>query len=273
MLAGAAAVVLVQGTAAVTEARLRVPGEPVWRCWPVAALVLHDVAVGLAVLAPVALLAERWLPRAGGVGVLVMTGAVLVALAGAAALGRRRRGPAVLALVAPRDRVAEPVPPLRARLLTEIERSGVRGTTRWLVAEAARCRLRCGATADQLLPALWPAVRLRLREAPGVPRTEVALLLLQAQTVMDDASPADERMLTLLHLVHDRTGRSGVRAALEQARRSPVRHGRPVATWGAPAGVTPSGAGPLPADPTSDVAAEPVEVADDAAEPVPAAAG
>lgn len=238
LASGAVLVAVVRASSAATEARLRVPGWPLWRSGvPAGLLVLHDIAAGISVAAVLAG-GLRWLTAslgwqaglAAGVDVLVP----VVALVLSAAVLHRRRGIGFRSLLRPRNRVVETCPTLRSRLLDAVERSAVRGTARWISAGLERCRRRCGATPEQLLPALWPPVRLRLREAPGVPRTEVALLLLQAQAVVEDASPPGERMLTLLHLVHDRAGRRGVRGALDQARRSPVRHGRSgAAAWGA----------------------------------------
>jgi hypothetical protein len=234
---GGVVVAVVRASSVVTEARLRVPGWPLWRsAGPVGLLVLHDVAAGISVAAALAAGMRRLTASLGwqdglaaGVDALVP----VVALVLSSALLHRRRGVGFRSLLRPRNRVVETCPTLRSLMLDAVERAAVRGTARWISAGLERCRRRCGATPEQLLPALWPPVRLRLREAPGVPRTEVALLLLQAQAVVEDASPSDERMLTLLHLVHHRAGRRGVRGALDQARRSPVRHGRSgAAAWG-----------------------------------------
>jgi hypothetical protein len=239
VLRSAAVLLLVARLAAVwTEARLRAPGWPLLRCGPTAyALLLHDVLVGWICLAALGGLG-RWVARHAGLPESAATsGAVAACLLGAAlseALLRRRRGVGLRSLLRPRHRVAEPVPTVRRRLLDAVEFAGVRQVARWIDGEIDRGLDRNGGGVDQLLPALWPGVRLALREVPGVPRTEVGLLLLQAQAVMDDASPARDRILTLLHLVHARAGRAGVRAALEQARRSPVRHGRTgPAVWSA----------------------------------------
>jgi hypothetical protein len=232
------AVLVARVAVAWTEGRLRASGWPLLRCGPAGpALVLHDVAVGwacLAVLAPLG----GWAARLAGLDerttAVVVGACALGAFALSEALVRRRRGVGLRALARPRHRVAEPCPPARRKLLDAVELAGVRGVARWIDARLDRGLDRNGGGVEQLLPALWPGVRLQLREAPGTPRTEVGLLLRQAQSIMEDASPARERMLTLLHLVHERAGRAGVLAALDQARRSPVRHGRSgAAAWGA----------------------------------------
>lgn len=237
---------VIRAAVAITEGRVRASGWPLWRCGSAAvALVLHDVIVGWALLAGL-----------GGAAYALLlpfdlgdawTTIAEVAACGAAVLAssavlRRRHGLNARAMAGRGRRVAEPCQTARARLLGSIELAGVRGAARWIDVRLESCLRRSGGTADQVLPALWPAVRLRLREVPGTPRTEVALLLLQAQAVMEDASPARERMLTLLHLVYERAGRPGVRGAVEQARRAPVRHGRPgpATTWGSAPVAVPS---------------------------------
>lgn len=254
VLRSAAVFLLVARLAAAwTEARLRASGWPLLRCGPMAfALLWHDVLVGWVCLAALGGLG-RWAVLRVGLAEGAATSGVVVACLLAAALSeallRRRRGIGLRSLLRPRHRVAEPVPPVRRRLVDAVERAAVRQVARWIDGEIDRGLDRNGGGADQLLPALWPGVRLALREAPGVPRTEVALLLLQAQAVMDDASPARDRMLALLHLVYARAGRAGVRAALEQARRSPVRHSRPgPAAWSASPDAVPRPVAPTPHD-------------------------
>jgi hypothetical protein len=256
LVGGTAAVVLVRAAVAGTEARVRAPGWPLWRSGPAAALlVLHDVLVGASAVAMFAG-AARGLCHVFEVETRLAAGlvalAAIVALMVSTAWLHRRRGIGFRSVLRPKNRVVEPCPTLRRRLLDSVELAGARGTARWIGAGLDRARRRCGATPEQMLPALWPPARLRLREAPGVPRTEVALLLLQAQSVMEDASPPGERMLTLLHLVHARAGRRGVRGALDEARRSPVRHGRSgAAAWGASPQAVPTPVSPAAPAPES----------------------
>jgi len=252
----AAAVLLPVALAAAawTEARLRASGWPVVRCGAaVPALLVHDVLAGWGCLAGLGGLGRWTVGRAGlsgPVAVAVEITACLLAAALSEAVLRRRRGVALRSVCRPRHRVAEPVLTLRLRLLGAVERAGVRRITRWIDVRLDRGLDRNGDGADQLLPALWPGVRLQLREAPGTPRTEVGLLLMQAQAVMEDAAPARDRMYALLHLVYERAGCGGVRAALHQASRSPVRHGRSgAAAWAIPSPTRPSPTRPSPTSP------------------------
>jgi hypothetical protein len=223
LLGGAALVVAVRVAVAVAQARQRAGDWPPWRLLPsVAALVGHDVVVGLAGYGLLGVVPMSVLVPAGADLRLVAVAGVLLALALSGRVLRRRRGLPVAALGAvlsrPGTLALDPLPTLRDALLATIERRAGRASAAWITGQLDTCRRRCAVTEDQLLPALLAPVRSRLRESVGVSRTEVALLLLQAQSVADDASPARERLLTLLHLVHQRCGRRAVRAVLEAAR-------------------------------------------------------
>jgi hypothetical protein len=250
-LIGAAALTVgIRATVAVADARARSGGWPVWRCGiAVVGLVVHDLVVGLVLLGLLAALPTETAAGAAffGSSGTGSSGAVWVVLAGLIAttmltpllLDRRRAARPVR--LARRLRFAgEPRLSRRDLLLQAIERRSVRATSEWLAARAEVCRRRTAATPELLLPAVWPPVRQVLRETAGVRRTDLSLLLQQAQTVADDAAPAQERLLTLLQLVYDRAGRSGVRRVLDQARRAPLRHGRSGApAWGLGASAAP----------------------------------
>jgi hypothetical protein len=229
-----AAVVLVVGVraaVAVAELRPRLPGGQVWYggtdCWPVVAVIVHDVLWGLALLGIIAggvgWAAVR-IPVPTGAGPAVTVVAVGLALAASSLVLHRRRGIGVGSTARPRRAVAVPRATLRSRLLDAAEREGFRAGSRWVDRQLEGCRRTCGATPEQLLPAVWSAVRQRLREITGVSRTETALLLVRAQEMADDVSPPEERMRALLHLLHERSGRRCVAGALEQVRRTPIRH-------------------------------------------------
>jgi hypothetical protein len=156
-------------------------------------------------------------------------------LAITSALVRRRRGVRWQRLPGRAGRNRRPT--VRDTLLLAIERRANRAVSRWIAGRADHSRHRGAVTPELLLPALWPPVRLLLRESVGVSRTELVLLLRQAKAVLDDAAPAQDRLLTLLHLVHRGFGRAGVRRVLNQARRSPVHQARNV-TAGMPAAGT-----------------------------------
>jgi hypothetical protein len=238
-LTGAAALtVLIRGTVAIADARARAGGWPVWRCGIVAAgLVAHDLVAGLLLLGVLAVLPAERLAGSASFG---DSGAVWIVLVGLVAttlltplLLDRRRAARPVRLAHRRRFAGEPRLSRRDLLLQAIERRSVRATSEWLAARAELCRRRTAATPELMLPAVWPPVRQVLRETAGVRRTDLSLLLQQAQAVADDASPAQERLLTLLQLVYDRAGRSGVRRVLDQARRAPLRHGRTGApAWG-----------------------------------------
>jgi hypothetical protein len=256
LLAAVAVTIGIRVVAAITEVRLLAAGWPWWRSGPVAlALPLHDAVVGLAALAVLAglpgVLLDGPLGRWIGTGPGLARAAVLIGAAlsvpAATALLRRRSGypvplPAALATRLRRWAPGDPAATCRVRLLATVELSAARASARWLGGRLERTLREADATDEQLLAGLWSPARIRLRETVGVPRTEVALLLMQAQAVMDDGAPAQDRLLTLLHLVYQRSGRRGVRAVLDQAGRSPLRHGRD----GAPAWGTAPGALPLP---------------------------
>ncbi|MDQ1286594.1 MAG: hypothetical protein QG622_159 [Actinomycetota bacterium] len=234
LLAAIVVVTVVRVAVAVAELRPRLPGRRVmpdgrFALTLVVALVLHDVLVGLSLLG--AVMGGVWRVLAvtsPGPGVRTVT--VAVAAGTGFALGswslHRQRGVALRSTTRPRRTVAELCPTVRSRLLDAAEREGRRASSRWIDVRLERCRRQTGATHEQLLSALWPAVRLRLREVTGIPRTEMALLLVQAQAVADDVAPPEDRMRTLLHLLHDRAGRRVVAAALEETRRTPIRHVR-----------------------------------------------
>jgi hypothetical protein len=243
--AGAALVAAVRCTVALTEARLRAGHWPVRRCgWAPAAVAVHDVAAGLAGYLLLGALPSLALGDGPARDVLAGVATALT-LAVTGRLLHRRRGLPLAAIGRPGALAQEPMLTLRAGLLVRVERRAVRGASRWIVEQLDACRRRAATTDDQLLPALWAPARLRLRESVGVGKTEVALLLLQAQSVVDDASPPRERLLTLLHLVHERSGRAGVRSVLDQAVRGPLRHGRSGApAWAPGPGAVP---GPMPA--------------------------
>jgi hypothetical protein len=199
-----------------------------------AALAAYDVAV-----TSVSFVGLAWLPTrlAGSVGGdstaswVAVIGSVLAGLAASAVL-RWRPGRWSSMWSAS---LARPEDPLgrRGRLLLDVERHAARAVSRWIMKRSDDCRRQAGVTPDQLLPAAWPAVRLLLRETDDREGMGLALVLSQAQAVVDDGSPAQERLLTLLQLVHDRTGPAGVRRVLDQAVRAPVRHGRTGApVWG-----------------------------------------
>ena len=235
LLAAAVLVATVRGAVALNDARARAGDWPLWRCGPaVTALVLHDVAAGLVACALFAGL-PAGLAGTGPVPVTVTVTVALLALGATGQLLRRRRGLPLAAVGRPGALAQEPILTLRGRLLAAIGHGAARASSWWVGAQLDACRRRASATDEQLLPAVWAPARVRLRETVGVGRTEVALLLLQAQSVVDDASPPQERLLTLLHLVYDRSGRRGVRTVLDQAWRGPLRHGRSGApAWGPP---------------------------------------
>jgi hypothetical protein len=235
LLGGAAVVAAVRAAVALAEARVRAGDWPLWRLGPwVTVLIVHDLAVGLAGYGLFAVLPPALLPGGGapagagapaGIGGPLLSGVAgtLAGLAVAGRLLRRRRGVPLRSIGAaisnPGSLAREPLPTARERLLARIERHAERASARWIGAQLDACRRQSAASDDQLLSAVSVPVRFRLRETVGAGRTEVALLLLQAQSVLNDASPALERLLTLLHLVHDRSGRRGVRDVLGQARR------------------------------------------------------
>lgn len=218
--------VVVRVAAGAAELRLRVPGRLWCGRWAAAGLLLHDVLVGLALLAVMGG-GARWAvaltPASSSVVAAVTAVTAGAAFVLAPELLHRRRGIGLQSRFRPRRTTSEPCPTLRGRIIDLAEREGRRAASRWVGARLERCRRSCGASHEQLLPAVWPAVRLRLRDEPGASRTEVALLLGQAQRVADDASPAQDRTLGLLHLLYERAGRRAVAAALEHARRTPVR--------------------------------------------------
>ena len=270
LLAGAAVLTgVVRVVVSLADTRARAGGWPVRGCGRAAAgLLLHDLVVGAAafavfVLLPVELAgrwagesARPWVLAAGLAASLLLTPSLL----------DRRRGAALVPGPRRRRLAAEPRPSRRELLLQAVERRSVRAVSSWLSVQVDRCRRRCAATAELLLPALWPPARQVLRETAGVSRTELTLLLQQAQAVVDDAAPAQERILTLLQLVHDRAGRGGVRRVLRQARRAPLRHGRAGASiWGL--GGAASAAPRLTIDLTGEqrpAVPKPAEAADDA---------
>jgi hypothetical protein len=230
LLIGSASVVAIRGTAAVSAGQARAGGWPFWRSGPAAlALVLHDVVIGAGVYAALAVLPTRLLERQLGSGgwptaLLALLGSAAALLLGPILLRRRHGVPLLLGVAGPAG--PESRHPLREGLLLAVERGALRAVSRWIAAQADDCRRSGALTAEMLLPAVWPAVRWQLRDSIGAGRTELALLLLQAQAAMDDPAPATDRLLTLLHLVQHHAGRSGVRQALDQARQTPVRHGR-----------------------------------------------
>jgi hypothetical protein len=234
--------VLIRVVAALTEVRLRADGWPLWRCGPAAlALAVHDGAVGLGVLGLLAgvpgwLLAGPFGADAGTARALTLALAAASVLLGSALLHRRTAFPLLVMLPGRlRRRIApDPTATWRVQLLATVEIRAARSVAEWIDARLDRTRRRSGATDEQVLAALWSPARIRLRETVGVPRTEVALLLMQAQAVMDDGSPPQERLLTLLHLVFQRAGCAGVRSVLDQAGRAPLRHGRAAAATTSP---------------------------------------
>jgi hypothetical protein len=256
LLAGAVLVAAVRTATALAEARLRAGDCPLWRCGrAVPALVGHDVAIGLAGYALLAVLPARLATSLVDPALFAVLGSVLT-LALSGPLLRRRRGLPLAAIGHPGAFAQEPMMTWRARLLARVERSALRVSARWIAERLDACRRRASVTDEQLLPAVWTPGRIRLRETVGVGRTEVALLLLQAQAVVDDASPPQERLLTLLHLIHDRAGRRGVRSVLEQAVRGPLRHGRAgMPTWGP--GAVPGPMATAPANPFPTAAPTP----------------
>jgi len=243
LLVGALRVGAVRGAVGLADARLRAGDWPLWRCGAaVPTVVVHDVGTGLLALAVLVAVPVRWLP-AGVPPVPVVAAGAVAALLLSGVLVRRRRGLPFAAVGRAGALAQEPMLTVRGRLLVRVERRAARASARWIGDRLERCSRRAGVPDDLLLPAVWAPARLRLRESVGVGRTEVALLLLQAQAVVDDASPPHERLLTLLHLVHDRSGRRGVRSVLDQAVRGPLRHGRSGApSWGVGPGAVP---GPL----------------------------
>jgi hypothetical protein len=255
-LTGAATVtVLIRGTVAVADARARAAGWPVWRCGIAAAgLVAHDVVAGLLLLGLLAMVPAEWAAGSASPG---GSAAVWIGLAGLVAatlltplMLDRRRAASPVRLTRRLRFAGEPRLSRRDLLLQAIERRSVRATSEWLAARAELCRRRTAATPELMLPAVWPPVRQVLRETAGVRRTDLSLLLQQAQAVADDASPAQERLLTLLQLVYDRAGRSGVRRVLDQARRAPLRHGRTGApAWGLGSSAAPRKTIQLPPEP------------------------
>lgn len=243
---GLVVVVAVRAAVAAADARHRAGDWPWWRCgWTAAALLAHDVLAGVAGFVVLAVVPGNAVPGpaaagtagAGTVLALLLTGRLL----------RRRRGLPVATLGRRGALAQEPMLTLRGRLLLRVAGVASQATSRWIDGRLEACRRRTGVTDEHLLAAVWTPARIRLRETVGVGRTEVALLLLQAQAVVEDASPPLDRLLTLLHLVHDRSGRWGVRAVLDQAARGALRHGRTGGTAWAPA----AGGIPGPAVPPS----------------------
>jgi hypothetical protein len=235
-------VAVVRAAVALADARRRAGGWPWWRTGAVGAVVGYDVLVGLALAGLLIGLPAALMPGTGRPDLLAAGGA-LAAVIVSGGLVHRRRGLPLAAMLRRRAVSADGLPTLRDRLLQRVDRAASRAVGRWVARRLDRCRRRAGATDEQLLPAVWTPARVRLRETPGAGRTEVALLLLQAQAVVDDSAPPRERLLTLLHLVHDRAGARGVRAVLDQAGRSSLR--RPMAPWNA---AVPPVAGDLPGE-------------------------
>lgn len=234
LLDGALLVAAVRAAVALADARVRAQEWPLWRCGRVmAGIVAHDVVAGLAAYAVLAALPAAVL--AGTSHVLVVAVGTLLALVLTDGLLHRRRGVPLTAVGRPGALSLEPVITVRIKLLDRLQQVAARASARWIGASLDDARRRACVNDDELLAAVWSPVRIRLRETVGVGRTEVALLLIQAQSVVDDGSPPRERLLTLLHLVHDRSGRRGVRSILKQAVRGPLRHGRSgSAPWGTP---------------------------------------
>jgi len=252
VLAGVVLVAAVRAAVALAEARARAGDWPLGRCGAaVPVLVAHDVAVGFAAYTVLAVLPVRLLPTVAAlVPVPVATIGTLLALLVSGSVVRRRRGLPFAAMGRPGALSQEPMLTVRGRLLVRIERRAARASARWIATRLERCRRRAGVPDEQLLPAVWAPGRIRLRESVGVGRTEVALLLLQAQAVVDDASPPHERLLTLLHLIHDRAGRRGVRSVLDATIRGPLRHGRTGApSWGVGPGAVPGPMDTAPPNP------------------------
>ena len=250
LLAGAVLVTAVRAATALTDARLRAADWPVWRCGPaVPAVVGHDVLAGLGGFVLFAGLPALLLSPSLPPGPVTLVGTAL-ALASTGLVLHRRRGLPLAALGRPGVLAQEPVMTVRARLLARVEREAGRASARWISARLDVCRRQASVPDEDLLGAVWAPGRIRLRESVGVGRTEVALLLLQAQAVVDDASPPLERLLTLLHLIHGRTGRRGVRRVLDQALRGPLRHGRSgTPAWGTGPGAVPGPISTAPPNP------------------------
>lgn len=235
-MAGAAAVVAVRMAVAAADARACTGRWPLHRCGGAAAgLLAHDALAGLVAAAAVLLPMQRLLP--GPLGTAL--GAVL-AVAGTGWWLGRRQGLPLAGLGRAGALARDPVPTVRDRLLTAVRQAATRDASRWIAARLDGSRRRASVTDDQLLPAVWAPARIRLRTAAGLGRTEVALILQQAQGIVEDGAPARERLLTLLHLVLDRAGRRGVRSALDQGGRVASRHAPAVPVWTPPGDAFPT---------------------------------